>query len=136
MFHPRQLVRRRSVWVIAYIAVLLNSAAPVMAYFDGDALVAPGGTLLRSLGHTPSQAQQHSSHSHGDATLPGHEHSHHPSHCPYCLDFAAAAALGSAPPELPPAAAVAERSAPAKTSSSEGRASVRIALARAPPSHF
>jgi hypothetical protein len=135
MFHPRQLVRRRSVWVIACIAVLLNAAAPVMAYFDDEALIAPGGTLLRSLAQAPSHAQDTSGHSHGDTALSGHEHGHHESHCPYCLDFAAGAALGTAPSEFSPPAAVAERSTPVATRNVEGRASVRIALARAPPPH-
>jgi hypothetical protein len=55
-------------------------------------------------------------------------------HCPYCLDFAAGAALGSAPPTLSGASPLALPPAAVPHAAVRvGRASLRLAAPRGPP---
>jgi hypothetical protein len=110
-------MRLRPAHCIALLAAFLNVLAPVLAYAMGQPL---------------HEAGVHAQHMHG---------AHHAApvdepiapHCPYCLDFAAGAALGSTVPVIPaaqdghpPLPAV----APVRVSV---RPSLRLASPRGPP---
>jgi hypothetical protein len=109
-----RLHRSRCAWLLAIVATVLNFAAPVFAYAEGQPLH-PSGHM----------------HHHGDAAP---HHAPVTPHCPYCLDFAAGAAL--APPPLI-VAAPPRLSAPLSVRAPVAvvaRASLRLASPRAPPS--
>jgi hypothetical protein len=110
---PR-LHRGRIAWLLALIATLLNAAAPVLAYAEGP------------LVHSHPAPMHH----HGDMAP---QQAPATPHCPYCLDFAAGAAL--APP--PPVVATPPRlDAPrfvAAVVQALARPSLRLAPSRAPP---
>lgn len=154
-FRPRSFARRIAV-VLACIAILLNAAAPVLAYAYGDVMHDLGGGHGLQLAHDHRSHDQ-SAHDHGAHRHAAHDqsahagpHTHGPhaqpadsadeqsepaSHCAHCLDFAAGAALGTTPffalaagtPRTPFASIVIARYA--------GRSSLRIAEPRAPPLH-
>jgi len=74
------LHRLRTAWLLALIATVLNAAAPVLAYAEGQLFdFHTGGThaAMHPAGHL---------HGHGGAAP---KHGPTTPHCPYCLDFAA-----------------------------------------------
>jgi hypothetical protein len=111
---PRRLHRSRITWLLALIATLLNAVAPVLAYAEGQ--------LLHS----------HSMQAHHHGSMAPHEAPSTP-HCPYCLDFAAGAALAPPPPVLAtPPRLDAPLVVPAVVHA-VARPSLRLASSRAPP---
>lgn len=149
-------VRRRTSWRVALVAALLNALAPVFAYAIGQPLHElaggrPGGgaraVLAAHAMHHAGMAggHTHAGHVHAGSTTPegaaGSQETSEgaagsqetPPHCPYCLDFAAGAALGStvpvsvaARPGHPPLPLI----APARVAA---RASLRLPASRGPP---
>jgi hypothetical protein len=143
--------RTRLALPLLLIAWFFNAIAPVLAYAAGEPLHDGAGRHAAAGVDCPAEVAPH----HHDASAPHAEGpaadaSHGPSthhaacatpdgpaaapHCPYCLDFAAGAALGSAPPMLAgaspralPPAVVLHATVPV------GRASLRLAASRAPP---
>jgi len=129
-------MRSRPSWCIALVAAFLNALAPVFAYAIGQPLHElaggrPGGgarAVLAQMHHAGMHAQHvHDAHH----AMPADEPT--APHCPYCLDFAAGAALGTsvpviaaAQPDPPPLPA----SVPARVSA---RPSLRLASPRGPP---
>ena len=153
------VVRRRTSWCVALVAALLNALAPVFAYAIGQPLHElaggrPGGGARALLaahamhhagmpadptqagsGHTGHAGHVHEGQVHAGSAIPpsaaGSQDT--PPHCPYCLDFAAGAALGStvpvsvaAQPGHPPLPVI----TPARVAA---RASLRLPASRGPP---
>jgi len=118
------LHRLRTAWLLALIATVLNAAAPVLAYAEGQLFdFHTGGThaAMHPAGHL---------HGHGGAAP---KHGPTTPHCPYCLDFAAGAAL--APPR-PLVATPPRLDAPLLAHAivvALARPSLRLAFSRAPP---
>ena len=143
--------RTRLALPLLLIAWFFNAIAPVLAYAAGEPLHDAGGRHAAAGADCPGQFAPHhhdasAPHADGPAGDASHGASAHhvpcaipdapgaAPHCPYCLDFAAGAALGSAPPMLSgaspralPPAVVLRATVPV------GRASLRLAASRAPP---
>jgi hypothetical protein len=120
----KSVVRQRWRWTAAWLAVLLNLAAPVLGYGNVDAV------------HEAARAS-HAGPDHHAADHPvagdGTESSPAAPHCPYCLDFAAGAPLGSTTRlDVPPVVPI---GAPAERSVADLRSihTPGLALARGPP---
>ena len=142
--------RTRLALPLLLIAWFFNAIAPVLAYAAGEPLHdAAGRHAAAGIDCAAPVAPHHhdASGPHGEGAAADASHgtsAHHvpcaapdapaAPHCPYCLDFAAGAALGSLPPTvsgaspraLPPAV-VLHAAVPV------GRASLRLAAPRAPP---
>ena len=147
----RRSLRRPSTLLLVFVAAALNVLAPVFAYAIGQPLHElaggrPGGGARAVLAHHASHdGSAHAAHHHGDATPAHHDAQSHdaqshdadsaPStpHCPYCLDFAAGAALGGTPHldvVAQPGHAPLAEATPSRISA---RSSLRIAAPRGPP---
>ena len=117
------LVRRNL--VLAWLAVTLTALAPVLAYAHIH-VGANGEIVEHCAAEEPGDGDAgHDRPDSDKGTAP---------HCPYCPGFAAGAAMawGAASPALPVAAAAATVRAP--HAACVGRASLRIAQQRGPPS--
>lgn len=122
--------------LLACVAALLNAIAPVLAYAAGQPLHElasgrPGGgaraVLAHAHAHEHAPADEHAAHH-----AAKHEKPEAP-HCPYCLDFAAGAALA---PTLLTVGGVLPHAAPHLARAPEPiatRSSLRLASPRAPP---
>lgn len=143
--------RTRLALPLLLIAWFFNAIAPVLAYAAGEPLHDAAGRHAVAGVDCAAQVVPHhhdasAPHAAGDAAGASHGPStHHVAcgspdapaaapHCPYCLDFAAGAALGSAPPTLSGAS---PRALPPigvlDAAVAVGRASLRLAASRAPP---
>ena len=142
---PVTFRRARLALPLLLIAWFFNAIAPVLAYAAGEPLHDAAGRHVVAACPAPAPAHEHgASAAHGETHASHAGSAHHvpcaapdapaAPHCPYCLDFAAGAALGSAPSMLagvspraqPPAVVV---DAPVAV----GRASRRLPAPRAPP---
>jgi hypothetical protein len=118
------LHRFRAAWLLALIATVLNAAAPVLAYAEGQLLDFHAGGMHAAM-HPAGHMHGHggAAPEHGPATPP----------CPYGLDFAAGAALAPPPPLVAtPPRLDAPLIAPAIVVAL-ARPSLRLAFSRAPP---
>ena len=149
----RRTPRRRAAWCLAVIAALLNALAPVFAYAIGQPLHElaggrPGGGTRAVLAaaaagahavhdgheshvHAAHAGMAHAGHLQADAADDPGEHA--APHCPYCLDFAAGAPLGTSAPVILAAQdghAPLPATQPARVAA---RSSLRLASPRGPP---
>ena len=118
------MVVRRNL-LLAWLAVTLTALAPVFAYAHIH-VGAHGEIIEHCAADEPADTDAQHDHSNSNkGTVP---------HCPYCPGFSAGAALaqGVLPPAQPVAIAAASVGAP--LAACVGRASLRIAQQRAPPS--
>ena len=118
------MVVRRNL-LIAWLAVTLTALAPVFAY--AHIHVGAHGEIIEHCAADES-ADTDAQHDHSNSdkgTIP---------HCPYCPGFSAGAALAQGVLPFAPAIAVSEAPAGAPLPACAGRASLRIAQQRAPPS--
>ena len=139
--------RTRLALPLLLIAWFFNAIAPVLAYAAGEPLHDAAGrhaaaACAAPLPHDHGAPGQHAEGHAADASHADAGH-HLPCaapdapaapHCPYCLDFAAGAALGSSPPTV--SGASPRALAPAVVLHAAvpvGRASLRLAAPRAPP---
>jgi hypothetical protein len=117
------MVMRRYL-LLAWLAVTLTALAPIVAYTHIH--VGANGEIIDSCAaDEPADPGLHDQSDSSKGRVP---------HCPYCPGFSAGAALNLAvlPPAHPGAIARASKGAPRDVSA--GRASLRIAQQRAPPS--
>lgn len=118
------MVTRRNL-LLAWLAAMLTALAPVFAYAHIH-VGANGEIIEHCAADEPADADAQHDHSNSNkGTAP---------HCPYCPGFSAGAALaqGVLPPTQPVAIAAASVGAPLALCF--GRASLRLAQQRAPPS--
>ena len=120
----------RLAWTLAWLALLLNAVAPVIAYAFGlghvrHALEAPAA---------PEVYQHHADH-HGmpDAEMAPSDRPTTP-HCQYCLDFAAGVPLWSILATVPHKASVVRDVSFARQPTVYPRPLSRLAYPRGPPS--
>ena len=118
------MVVRRNL-LIAWLAVTLTALAPVFAYTHIH-LGANGEIIEHCATDEPADVD------------PQHEHSNsnkgRVAHCPYCPGFSAGAPLAQGVLPLPQAVVVSAAPVGAPLAALVGRASLRIAQPRAPPS--
>jgi len=155
----RNIRRAPVAWALAWLALLLNAIAPVIAYASVAILNDHAQMALAQTAHGHASHAGHESHAAhlGHAAHAGHstahdhdpdQHAHHPAvprasnagpaqptvaHCQYCLDFAAGAPL-SVSVAIDPGVVPAPSARPYQREISHpAKPSLALAYARGPP---